>query len=88
MLAHYDAVNPGALRKLIAAGAQLRYFPRDVMDASYNASQELWTELTQKNPDFAEIFPDWKKFQQEEASWFRIAESSLDNYTFAAVTRR
>ena len=88
MLAHYDAVNPGALRKLIAAGAQLRYFPRDVMDASYNASQELWTELTQKNPDFAAIFPEWKKYQQEEASWFRIAESSLDNYTFAAVTRR
>lgn len=87
MLAHYDAVNPAALRKLIAAGAQLRVFPRDVMDACYNASQELWTELSAKNPDFAAVFPDWKKFQQSEASWFRVAESSLDNYTFAAVGR-
>ena len=88
MLAHYDAVNPGALRKLIAAGAQLRFFPKEVMDACFNASQELWEELSAKNPDFAELFPGWKKFQQDEASWFRVAESSLDNYTFAAVTRR
>jgi TRAP-type mannitol/chloroaromatic compound transport system substrate-binding protein len=34
MIAHYDAANPAALRKLIAAGTQLRYFPRDVMDAT------------------------------------------------------
>ena len=88
MLAHYDAVNPGAMRKLIAAGAQVRFFPKDVMDASYTASQELWTELTAKNPDFAAIFPEWKKFQQEEVSWFRVAENSLDNYTSAAVLRR
>lgn len=88
MLAHYDAVNPGALRKLIAGGAQLRYFSKEIMDASYKASQELWTELSGKNPDFAAIFPDWKKFQEEEAIWFRVAEQSLDNYTFSAVSRR
>ena len=40
-----------------------------------------------KNPDFAAIFPDWKKFQAEQAGWFRVAESPLDNYTFAAVAK-
>ena len=88
MLAHYDAKNPSALRKLIAGGAKIALFPKDVMDATYNASQELWVELSAKSPDFAAIFPDWKAFQQSEASWFRVAEATLDNYTFAADNRR
>lgn len=88
MIAHYDAANPAALRKLIGAGTQLRYFPRDVMDAAYKASQELWGELSEKNPDFKAIYPAWKQFQQDQASWFRVAENALDNYTFNAVTSR
>ncbi len=88
MLAHYDAVNPAALRKLVAAGAKLNYFPRDIMDAAYKATQELWTELSDKNPEFAKIYPEWKKFQEEEVSWFRVSESALDNYTFNAVSKR
>jgi TRAP-type mannitol/chloroaromatic compound transport system substrate-binding protein len=88
MLANYDAKNPDALRKLIGGGAKVGLFPRDVMDATYKASQELWAELSAKNPDFAKIFPQWQAFQQSEASWFRLAEASLDNYTYAAVGRR
>ena len=33
MLAKYDADNMPALRRLVAGGAQLRPFPRDVMEA-------------------------------------------------------
>ncbi len=88
MLAHYDAVNPGALRKLVAAGAKLKYFPRDMMDAAYAATQELWTELSDKNPEFAKIYPEWAKFQEAEVSWFRVAENALDNFTFNAVSKR
>lgn len=88
MNAVYDAKNPPALRKLVAEGAKLGFFPKDVMDAAYKASQELWTELSDKNPDFAKIFPHWKSFQEEQVSWFRVAEAALDNYTFNAVSRR
>jgi len=88
MLANYDAKNPAALRKLVAGGAKLGYFPKDVMEAAYKASQELWTELSDKNPAFAKIYPEWKKFQQAEASWFRVAESALDNFTFNALAQK
>ncbi len=88
MLASYDARNPAALRKLVAGGAKLRYFPRDVMEAAYESSQELWKELGEKNPDFAKIFPSWQKFQEDQASWFRVAESALDNFTFAQLAKR
>ncbi len=88
MLAAYDAKNPPALRSLIAGGAQLKYFPKDVMEAAYTASQELWGELSEENPDFAKIYPEWKKFQEAEASWFRVAENALDNFTYSEVLKR
>jgi TRAP-type mannitol/chloroaromatic compound transport system substrate-binding protein len=87
MLAKYDARNPDAMKKLLAQGTKLAFFPKDVMDAAYKASTDLFGELAEKNPDFKTIYPAWKQFQQNEASWFRVAESALDNYTFAAVTR-
>ena len=87
MLAKYDARNPDALKKLLGQGAKLGFFPKDVMDAAYKASNELFGELAAKNPDFKAIHPQWKQFQHNQASWFRVAESSLDNFTFAAVTR-
>lgn len=88
MLAKYDASNPGAMKKLLAGGAKLSFFPRDVMDAAYKASQELWKELSASNPDFAALFPQWSEFQRDQASWFRVAEAPLDNYTFQAATAR
>ncbi len=88
MLAHYDTLNPAALRRMVAEGAKLGFFPKDVMEAAYKASQELWTELSDKNPDFAKIYPEWKKYQESAASWFRVAENALDNFTYAHVGRR
>jgi TRAP-type mannitol/chloroaromatic compound transport system substrate-binding protein len=87
MNAKYDARNPDSLKKLLGQGAKLAFFPKDVMDAAYKASNELFAELSEKNPDFKAIYPQWKQFQQNQASWFRVAESTLDNYTFAAATR-
>ena len=87
MLALYDNRNPEAMKRLIAGGAKVAYFPRDVMDAAYKASQELWTELSAKNPDFAALYPGWKQYQKDQVGWFRVAESALDGYTFNAVGR-
>src|SRR5690606_7099011 len=87
MNAVYDTKNPPALRKLVAEGAKLAYFPKDVMDAAYKASQELWVELADSNPDFAKVCPEWRKFQEGQVALFRVAEAALDNYTFSAVSR-
>src|SRR5207244_3407005 len=42
----YDARNPAALKRLIAAGAELRPFTPSVMDASLKASQEVYAETS------------------------------------------
>src|SRR6202521_4581925 len=44
MVAKYDALNPAALRRLVAAGVQLRPFPREIMQASYKAAVEVYDE--------------------------------------------
>src|SRR5213075_1563895 len=45
MQARYDAANPAALKRLVAAGAQLLPFPPAVMDASLRAALDLYAEV-------------------------------------------
>jgi TRAP-type mannitol/chloroaromatic compound transport system substrate-binding protein len=82
MQAKYDAQNPPALRRLVASGTQLRPFPRSVLEAAEKASYEVYDEMAGKSAHFKRIYPDWKKFRDEQFLWFRVAEQTYDNYTF------
>jgi TRAP-type mannitol/chloroaromatic compound transport system substrate-binding protein len=82
MPAKYDAQNPPALRRLVASGTQLRPFPKPVMEACEKASFELYEELKGKSAHWKRIYPEWKKFRDEQFLWFRVAESTYDNYAF------
>jgi TRAP-type mannitol/chloroaromatic compound transport system substrate-binding protein len=84
MPAKYDELNPQALRRLIANGAKLRPFPKPVMEAAEKASYQLYDELKAKSKHWATVYPQWKKFRDEQFLWFRVAESTYDNYTFAS----
>ena len=80
--AKYDAQNPQALRRLVASGTKLRPFPKQVMEASEKAAFELYDELMGKSEHWKRIYPQWKKFRDEQFLWFRVAESTYDNYSF------
>ena len=82
MPAKYDAQNPAALRRLVASGTQLKPFPKAVMEAAEKAAYEVYDEMSAKSPHFKRIYPEWKKFRDEQFLWFRVAESTNDNYTF------
>jgi TRAP-type mannitol/chloroaromatic compound transport system substrate-binding protein len=82
MPAKYDAVNPAALRRLVAAGTQLRPFSRAILEACEKAAYEVYDEFSAKSPHFKRIYGDWKKFRDEEFLWFRVAEQTYDNYVF------
>jgi TRAP-type mannitol/chloroaromatic compound transport system substrate-binding protein len=83
MLARYDAGNTAALRRLVAGGAQLRAFPRPVMEACYKAAHEVYEELAAKSPDFRKIYASWLKFRGEQYLWFRVAENTFDNFVYS-----
>jgi TRAP-type mannitol/chloroaromatic compound transport system substrate-binding protein len=82
MLAKYDAQNPAALRKLVAGGTILRPFSRQILEAAEKAAYEVYNELGAKSAHWKRIYPDWKKFRDEQFLWFRVAESTYDNYVF------
>ncbi len=80
MLSKYDAENPKALRELVAGGTKLLPYPQAVMEAAFNAANELYAELSAKNPRFKKVYDGWRQFRNEEILWFRVAEGSFDNF--------
>jgi TRAP-type mannitol/chloroaromatic compound transport system substrate-binding protein len=82
-MAKYDAQNPAALRRLVANGAQLRPFSRDMMQEAYKISFELYDELAAKNPKFKKIYDSWKAFREDEYLWFRVGENTFDNFVYS-----
>ncbi|MCS7101074.1 MAG: TRAP transporter substrate-binding protein [Burkholderiaceae bacterium] len=83
MQARYDARNPAALKRLVAAGAVLRPMPRPVLDAAFKAAEALYAELAAKNPNWKKIWDDWSRFRADQVLWFRVAEREFDNFMSA-----
>ncbi len=79
MQAKYDALNPGALRKLIAGGTQLRAFPPAVIEACQKAAAELYAETSVKSAHFKRIYEGWAKFRADQYLWWQVAENTYDN---------
>jgi TRAP-type mannitol/chloroaromatic compound transport system substrate-binding protein len=84
MVSKYDAQNPKALRELVAAGTKLLPFPQAVMEACFNAANDLYAETSAKNAKFKKVFDQWKAFRGEQVLWFRVAEGTFDNFMFRA----
>ena len=80
MTAKYDAFNPIALKKLVAAKTQLKAFPKEVMDAGFKASMEVFAEHEAKSPEFKKIHQDMRAFQRDQLLWGKFSEMRFDSY--------
>ena len=80
MMARYDVVNPPALRRLAGAGAQLRPFSEPVLDACFNAANEVYAENSAKNADFKTVYENMKAFRAEAYLWQQFSEQNYDSY--------
>ena len=87
VLTAYDVKNPAALRRLVANGAQLRPFPRDVLEATFKSSFELYADLSAKNPAWKKVYDPYMAFRGEANLWFRVAENTFDNFVYAQQAR-
>lgn len=88
MLAKYDTQNPPALRRLVASGTQLRAFPKAVMEACFNAANEVYDGIAATNPKFKKVYEPWKKYRDEQLLWFRVAEGTFDSFMSSVSSRR
>ena len=80
MQARYDNLNPGALKQLVGAGAKLRPFPGDVMNAAFKESMALYEELNAKNENWKKIYADYSKYRADQNLWFRFTEATFDRF--------
>ena len=83
--ARYDARNPAALKRLIAAGTQLRPFTQPVLEACLKAANEVFAETSAINADFKKVLDNMVAFRNEEYLWWQVAEYTND--TFMIRTR-
>ena len=80
MQAKYDAKNPAALKQLVASGTKLFRFPKDVMEAAFKASNDIYNELSASNPNWKKVYTDWYKFRNDDILWFRFADNEFDRF--------
>ena len=65
----YDYVNPPALKRLLVAGAILKPFPQEVLEACYNAANEIYADLSKTNPHFNKMYTSLTAFRDESVAW-------------------
>src|SRR5918995_579843 len=87
MLAKYDARNAAALRRLVGAGAQLRPFPQDVMEAALKSSNEVYDEISGKNAEFKKMYDSLRAFRNDAYLWFQLAEYGFDSFQIRSRAR-
>jgi len=85
--ARYDARNPAALKRLVAAGTQLRPFPQSVMEACLKASIEVNTETSAVNPDYKKVWDSIVAFRNDEYLWWQVAELTYDTFMVRSRAR-
>ena len=83
MQAKYDARNPLALKQLVAEGAKLGRLPKEVMDAAFKGSRQVYAELNEKNANWRKIYGDYMGFMANQYQWLPLAEGSYDQYVAA-----
>ena len=85
MLARYDHLNPPVLRRLVAAGAQLRFWPRGTMQAAWRASHGVCEETGVRNARFRRFWDAYRPHRGGHFKWFRLIENAFDNFAFPAA---
>jgi TRAP-type mannitol/chloroaromatic compound transport system substrate-binding protein len=76
----YDAANPGAVKRLVVGGAQLRLFSQEILETCFRTAAELYAQLAGQNPNFKTIADSFMAFRADEYLWWQVAEYSFDNF--------
>jgi len=83
----YDARNPSALRRLVAAGTQLRPFTQPILEACLKASNEVNVETSATNADYKKVLESMQAFRNDEYLWWQVAEYTYDTFMIRSGIR-
>ena len=80
MMAKYDTLNPTALKQLAASGTQLRPFSQPILEACFDAANEVYAEETAKNAMFKKVHDSYMAYRKEGYLWFQLSEYNFDTF--------
>ena len=86
MMANYDSKNPAALKRLVGAGAELRPFSQQILEASYEAAKQTYAEISAENAFFKKVYDQQLEFKKDAYLWAQIGEYNFD--TFMMIQQR
>jgi TRAP-type mannitol/chloroaromatic compound transport system substrate-binding protein len=58
----------------------LRPFSQPIMEACYNAANQVYAETAAVNPRFKQIYESLIAFRSETYQWWQVAEMSFDSF--------
>ncbi len=87
MQARYDMQNPPALKRLVAGGTQLRPFSNEILDACLKATNQLWSEISEKNAEFKKAIDAMQAYRSDQYLWWQVGEYTYDSFQIRSRTR-
>ncbi len=87
MLAKYDAINPPALRRLVAAGAAIHQFPQPVLEVCHRIAVEHFAEIAAKDAKFKKGLDSVTAFRRDQLQWLQASDHAYDALQIALSGR-
>ena len=61
----------------MVAGAILKPFPQEVLEACYNAANEIYADLSKTNPHFSKMYSSLSAFRSESLAVYSCISASV-----------
>ena len=65
---------------MVANGAVLKAFTPEVMDGCWKAANEVYAEMSEKNPWFKRTYEHFAAFRSDQYLWNQVADYTIDSY--------
>ncbi len=79
-LAKYDVLNPPAIKRLVAAGTQLRPYSNEILEGCLKAANEVYAETGASNPMFKKVYEALAAFRGDAYLWWQVTEYTFDTF--------
>ncbi|RMH19428.1 MAG: ABC transporter substrate-binding protein [Acidobacteria bacterium] len=83
MQARYDARNPPALRRLLAAGVDVRPFSDDLLRAAQEVAIDMLEQQASADATYRTIYRSWRQVREDAYRWSGTAELAYARFAFA-----
>lgn len=82
MMTRYDQRNPGAMRRLLDFGVQVRTFSPEIMLRAREVSFQTYADHAAKDEGYRKVHQSWEAARSEMATWWGMAELEWARFAY------